>query len=53
MKSERIAEKLLQLRIALGLSQEAIIECMELSENISKSSISAYESGKRDPHRLF
>ena len=48
-KPERLAEKLLQIRIALGLSQDGMLERLGLAEDFSRSRISAYELGNREP----
>lgn len=48
-KPERLAEKLLQIRLALGLSQDGMLERLELAEDFSRSRISAYELGNREP----
>jgi transcriptional regulator with XRE-family HTH domain len=44
-KSERLGEKLLQIRLALGLSQDGMLKRLGLSEKYSRSRISAYEAG--------
>lgn len=49
-KSERLGEKLLQIRLALGLSQDGMLERLGLSGKYSRSRISAYELGDREPH---
>jgi transcriptional regulator with XRE-family HTH domain len=49
-KSERLGEKLLQISLALGLSQDGMLEHLGLSEKYSCSRISAYELGDREPH---
>jgi transcriptional regulator with XRE-family HTH domain len=48
-KPERLAEKLLQIRAALGLSQDGMLERLGLAEDFSRSRISAYELGNREP----
>lgn len=48
-KPERLAEKLLQIRTALGVSQSGMVKLMSPTEEVHPSSISAYESGKREP----
>jgi transcriptional regulator with XRE-family HTH domain len=48
-KPERLAEKLLQIRNALGLSQSDIWRRLEVEELIAFRQISAYELGKREP----
>lgn len=49
-KSERLGEKLLQIRLALGLSQDGMLERLGLTEKYFRSRISAYELGDREPH---
>lgn len=45
----RLAEKLLQVRIALGLSQNGMIRRLGLDGELSQDYISAYERGVREP----
>jgi transcriptional regulator with XRE-family HTH domain len=49
LRSERLAEKLRQVRIALGLSQNELIRQLGLEEVIYQSNVSGYESGEREP----
>ncbi|HEX8772853.1 MAG TPA: helix-turn-helix transcriptional regulator [Pyrinomonadaceae bacterium] len=49
LRSERLAEKLRQIREALGLSQNELIRRLGLEELIYQSNISGYESGEREP----
>lgn len=49
-KSERLGEKLLQIRLALGLSQDGMLVRLGLADKYSRSRISAYELGDREPH---
>src|SRR2546423_10717636 len=49
-KSERLGEKLRQIRLALGLSQDGMLEGLGLAEKYFRSRISAYELGDREPH---
>jgi len=49
LRSERLAEKLRQIREALGLSQNALIRHLGLEDVIYQSNISGYESGEREP----
>jgi transcriptional regulator with XRE-family HTH domain len=49
-KPERLAEKLLQIRLALGLSQDGMLERLGLADEYFRSRISAYELGNREPH---
>jgi transcriptional regulator with XRE-family HTH domain len=48
-KPERLAEKLLQIRAALGLSQNGMIKRLGLTEELFQASISGYELGTREP----
>jgi transcriptional regulator with XRE-family HTH domain len=49
MKQERLAEKLLQIRSALGLSQTELLKRLEFEEAIDYKRISEYELGKNEP----
>jgi transcriptional regulator with XRE-family HTH domain len=46
---ERLAEKLLHVREALGLSQNELISRLDLSDELTQARISAYERGVREP----
>ena len=46
---ERLAEKLLQIRLALGLSQTEMLYRLGAEEDISYNRISEYERGKNEP----
>ena len=48
-KPERLAEKLKQIRLSLGLSQDGMLERLGLAEDFVRSRISAYELGNREP----
>lgn len=48
-KPQRLAEKLLQIRTSLGLSQNGLIKKMGLEDEIFQDSISAFERGVREP----
>ena len=48
-KPERLHEKLLQIRQALGLSQNQMIRKLGLHEHLTQSRISGYELGNREP----
>ena len=48
-KPKRLAEKLLQTRINLGLSQNQMLEKLGLNEKVFRSAISGYELGTREP----
>jgi transcriptional regulator with XRE-family HTH domain len=48
-KPERLAEKLLHIRISLGLSQTQMLRQLEMQERLHYGRISEYETGKREP----
>lgn len=47
-KPARLPEKLLQLRLALGLSQGEMLRRLEL-DNLTRTTVSAYEVGTSEP----
>jgi transcriptional regulator with XRE-family HTH domain len=49
----RLAEKLLQIRLALDLSQNGMLRKMGSPEKLSQSNISGYERGLREPPLLI
>lgn len=49
LKPKRLAEKLLQIRNALGLSQNQMIRRLELTDVLYQSNISGFEVGEREP----
>ncbi len=49
LKSERLAEKLRDIRMALGLSQNELIRQLGLEDVLYQSNVSGYESGEREP----
>jgi transcriptional regulator with XRE-family HTH domain len=48
-RPERLAEKLRDIRLALGLSQTQMLRQLEMEERLHYGRISEYESGKREP----
>ncbi len=48
-KPERLAGKLLQIRAALGLSQNEMIRKLGAEAIIKQNAVSEYELGKREP----
>ncbi len=48
-KAERLSEKLLQIRNALGLSQMEMLKRLGYEESVFYNRISDYERGKRVP----
>ena len=51
-KPERLAEKLRQIRDALGLSQTEMLKRLEADDLIAYNEISKYELGLREPTLL-
>src|SRR5438067_1824529 len=49
LKPERLAEKLRQIRVALGLSQNELVRRLGLEGEITYTKISHYELGRREP----
>lgn len=48
-KPARLAEKLLQIRLGLGLSQSEMVKRMGLDDEFSRNYVSAFELGTREP----
>ena len=48
-KPDRLAEKLREVRIQLGLSQTEMLKRLELEDTLHYGRISEYEVGKREP----
>ena len=48
-KPERLAEKLLQIRLALGLSQAEMHRRLALEDEVEYTNISKYELGRNEP----
>jgi transcriptional regulator with XRE-family HTH domain len=48
-KQKRLAEKLLQIRVALGLSQNEILRRLGAEDELYRTNISNYELGEREP----
>ncbi|HEX8130074.1 MAG TPA: helix-turn-helix transcriptional regulator [Pyrinomonadaceae bacterium] len=49
LKPARLAEKLVQIREALGLSQNEMISRLGLSDELIREELSAFERGLRQP----
>ena len=49
MRQERLAEKLLQIRNALGLSQSEMLKRLGFEDVLDYKRISEYELGKNEP----
>lgn len=52
-RPERLAEKLLQIRLGLDLSQTDMLRRLELEDVISYKKISDYERGEREPSLII
>ena len=50
MKPERLSEKLLQIRLALGLSQSELLRQLGLEDAMDYRRISEFERGTTEPH---
>jgi transcriptional regulator with XRE-family HTH domain len=48
-RPERLPEKLLHIRLGLGLSQNEMLVKLELSDKVSRSAVSEYELGTCEP----
>lgn len=48
-KAVRLAEKLLRIRLQLGLSQTEMLERLGFADELFRSNISQYERGLREP----
>jgi transcriptional regulator with XRE-family HTH domain len=51
-RPKRLAEKLRQIRLALGLSQTEMLKRLGLEEEMQYARISEYETGLREPSLL-
>jgi transcriptional regulator with XRE-family HTH domain len=49
LKQKRLGEKLLQIRLAFGLSQSEMLRRLNAEDLITYHQISGYESGRREP----
>jgi transcriptional regulator with XRE-family HTH domain len=49
---ERLGEKLLRIRTALGLSQDGMLRRLGLAEEYGRHYISGFENGEREPSLL-
>lgn len=48
-KPLRLAEKLLQIRLALGVSQNGMLRVLGLEDRIFQGTLSGYELGTKEP----
>jgi transcriptional regulator with XRE-family HTH domain len=52
-KPERLAEKLQQIRLSLGLSQSELLRRLDAEDLLAYSQISEFETGRREPSLLI
>ena len=52
-KPERLAEKLTQIRAALGLSQSEMLKRLDVADQIDYTAISKYEIGRNEPSLII
>ena len=52
-RPKRLAEKLLQVRLTLGLSQNQMLAKLDLYDKRSRTAISGYELGTTEPDLLI
>jgi transcriptional regulator with XRE-family HTH domain len=52
-KPKRLAEKLLEIRVGLGLSQNGLIRQMGFTDDLTQAQISMFERGIRQPSLLI
>jgi transcriptional regulator with XRE-family HTH domain len=52
-KPKRLAEKLLRIRVALGISQPELVKRLGVEGEITFKQISKYETGLREPTLLI
>jgi len=53
LKQKRLGEKLLQIRLALGLSQSEMLRRLDAEDLITYHQISGFETGRREPPLLI
>jgi len=53
LKQKRLAEKLLQIRLSLELSQSEMLKRLDAEDLITYHQISGYETGRREPPLLI
>jgi transcriptional regulator with XRE-family HTH domain len=49
---KRLPQKLKEIRLKLGLSQNGMIRCMGLEEELSREEVSSFELGRRQPNLM-
>ncbi len=53
LRQARLAEKLLQIRLSLGLSQSEMLRRLDAEDLITYHQISGFETGRREPPLLI
>jgi transcriptional regulator with XRE-family HTH domain len=53
LKQKHLADKLLQIRLSLGLSQSDMLRKLDAEDLITYHQISGYETGRREPPLLI
>jgi transcriptional regulator with XRE-family HTH domain len=51
-RPKRLAEKLIQIRLGLGLSQNQMLDRLGLKDRLTRTAISGYELGTTEPSLL-
>jgi transcriptional regulator with XRE-family HTH domain len=49
---KRLSEKLREIRLKLGLSQNEMVSRMRLSEELTREEVSSFELGRRQPNLM-
>lgn len=49
---KRLPRKLREIRLKLGLSQNGMIKCMGLEQELSREEVSSFELGRRQPNLI-
>ena len=52
-RPKRLGEKLLQIRLAFALSQNEMIQRLNIGDLITQNTLSSYELGNREPSLLI
>ena len=53
LKQKRLAEKLLQIRLSLGISQSEMLRRLDAEDLVTYHQISGFETGRREPPLLI
>jgi transcriptional regulator with XRE-family HTH domain len=52
-RPERLAEKIRQVRLSLGLSQSQMLRQLDAEDLVAYSQVSEYETGRREPSLII